>query len=144
MLLEKFWVGCFPCLLPEMYVFILVRKRGVICAVTPILLIPIQGVYKTVSNRRFLQFSHLMRPLSLVEICTAVLEKLIFKSSLFRNYLPFGKGCGLSFEHIWILFTQGCFVSSLVEIGSREEDENVKSLRQQRQRQRTKLTWAFG
>ena len=33
------------CLLPEMYGFTLVRKRGVICAVTTILIIPIQGVY---------------------------------------------------------------------------------------------------
>ena len=33
------------CLLPEMYVFTLVRKRGVIRVVTPIQIIPIQGVY---------------------------------------------------------------------------------------------------
>ena len=31
---------------------------------------------------------------------------------------PFGKGGGGSFEQTWILFTQGCFVPSLVEIGS--------------------------
>ena len=34
-----------PFLLPEMYVFTLVRKRGVIRVVTPIQIIPIQGVY---------------------------------------------------------------------------------------------------
>ena len=28
------------------------------------------------------------------------------------------KGCGPSFEQTWIPFTQGCFVPSLVEIGS--------------------------
>ena len=33
------------CLLPEMYVFTLVRKRGVIRAVTPISFILIQGIY---------------------------------------------------------------------------------------------------
>ena len=31
---------------------------------------------------------------------------------------PFGKGQGPSFEQTWIPFTQGCFVPSLVEIGS--------------------------
>ena len=34
-----------PCLLPELYVFTLVRKHGVIRAVTPISIIPIQGIY---------------------------------------------------------------------------------------------------
>ena len=34
-----------PCLLREMYVFTLVRNRGAICAVTPSLILPIQGVY---------------------------------------------------------------------------------------------------
>ena len=43
------------CLLPEMYlhVFTLVRKRGVICAVAPLLIIPIQGVYKTFKHGMF-------------------------------------------------------------------------------------------
>ena len=31
--------------------------------------------------------------------------------------LPLGKGSGPSFEQTWIPFTQGCFVSSLVEFG---------------------------
>ena len=31
---------------------------------------------------------------------------------------PLGKGRGSSFEQTWILLTQGCFVPSLVEIGS--------------------------
>ena len=50
-----------------------------------------------------------------------VLEKKIFK---FRQCIfaisqlsPLGRGQGLSFEHNGIPFTQGCFVSSLVEIG---------------------------
>ena len=33
--------------------------------------------------------------------------------SLFRNFLPFGKGCGHSFEQTWKPFTQGCIVPSL-------------------------------
>ena len=32
------------------------------------------------------------------------------------NVSPLGKGRGSSFEQIWIPFTQGCFVTSLVEI----------------------------
>ena len=38
--------------------------------------------------------------------------------SLFPNYLPFEKGGAPSFEQNWFPFTQGCFVPSLVEIGS--------------------------
>ena len=34
---------------------------------------------------------------------------------LFHNYLPFAKG---PIEQNWIPFTQGCFVPSLIEIGS--------------------------
>ena len=36
----------------------------------------------------------------------------------FVNYPPLGKGRGPSFEQIWIPFTQGYFVSCLVEIGN--------------------------
>ena len=36
-----------------MYVFTLVRKRGVICAVTPLLILPIQGVYWTFKHGMF-------------------------------------------------------------------------------------------
>ena len=42
-----------PCLLPEIYVFTLVRKRGIICAFTPILIKPIQGFYKTFKHGMF-------------------------------------------------------------------------------------------
>ena len=58
---------------------------------------------------------------SLVSIGSIILEENIFKcrqcilaislSSLF------GKGQDLSFEDTWIPFAQGCFLSSLVEIG---------------------------
>ena len=56
---------------------------------------------------------------SLVEIGQVVLEKRIYLMLwmyilLFCNNL--GKGRGPSFEQSWILFTQGCFVSSLIEI----------------------------
>ena len=38
--------------------------------------------------------------------------------SVFCNYLPFEKRRGPLFEQNWIPFTEGCFVPSLVEIGS--------------------------
>ena len=48
--------------------------------------------------------------LSLVEIGLVVLEKILkfqqYISSLFRYYLPLGKGHGPSFELIWVSFTQ--------------------------------------
>ena len=50
--------------------------------------------------------------------------------SLIRDYLPFGKGRDPSFEQTSVLINQVCFVPNLVEIGSGDEDENVKSLRQ--------------
>ena len=57
---------------------------------------------------------------SLVEIGSVVLEKKIFKfcQCIFAILLlsPLRKGRGPSFEQTWIPFTQGCFVSSLVEI----------------------------
>ena len=58
-----------------------------------------------------------------LKLAHLVQEKKIFfyfvnVFSLFGNYLPFGKGRGPSFEQIWIPFSEGCFVTSLVEIGS--------------------------
>ena len=64
-------------------------------------------------------------------------------SSMYLCYfviISLEKGRDPSFELNWILFTQGCFVPFLVEIGflvergSGEEDENVKNLRQRRRR----------
>ena len=49
------------------------------------------------------------------------LEKKIFKFrnefSLFRYYLPLEKDVVVHLKKKWFPFTQGCFVSSLVEIG---------------------------
>ena len=57
---------------------------------------------------------------SLVEISQMVLKKKIlkFRQCIFAISLssPLGKGLDTSFEHIWIPFTQGCFVPSLVKI----------------------------
>ena len=50
---------------------------------------------------------------SVIEICPAVLEKMIFKFSLLHNYLALEK----SVVHHLNPFIQGCFVPSLVEIG---------------------------
>ena len=47
-------------------------------------------------------------------------EESFLISSMYYRYFattPFGKGHGPSFEQIWIPYTQGCFVPSLVEIG---------------------------
>ena len=59
---------------------------------------------------------------NLVENGPSVLKKRIFS---FRQCIfaidklsPLGKGHGPSFEQIWIPFTQGCIVQSLVEIDS--------------------------
>ena len=46
---------------------------------------------------------------------------------MFRYYLHLEKGVVLHFYKL-NLYTRGCFVSSLVEFGSGEEDENVKTL----------------
>ena len=58
---------------------------------------------------------------SLVEIDPVVLEKKKFKfhQSIFAisQLSPPGKGSGSSFEQIWIPFTKGCFVPSLLESG---------------------------
>ena len=57
-----------------------------------------------------------------IEIGQVVLEKKIFKflQCIFAilSLSPIGKGWGPSFEQTCILFTQGCIVLSLVEIGS--------------------------
>ena len=51
--------------------------------------------------------------------------------SRFRNYLPFEKGgASSSFEQIYIPFTQGCFVPSLVEIGPVVLEKKIFKFRQ--------------
>ena len=59
--------------------------------------------------------------LGLVEIGSVILEKKIYKilSICFRYFLIISpwKRAGPSFEQTLIPFAQGCFVSSLVEIG---------------------------
>ena len=45
-------------------------------------------------------------------------KKIYFLIFLFRYYLLFGKGRIPSLKQFWIPSIQGCFVSSLVEIGS--------------------------
>ena len=79
---------------------------------------------------------------SLVEIGTVVLGKkiFIFSQCIFAISLlsPLGKGRGPLFEQNWINFTQNALwqVWLKLTLGSGEEDENVKSLRQWRQRRR--------
>ena len=46
-----------------------------------------------------------------------ILFKFVNKFFLFPYYLPLQKGMALHLKKILIPFTQGCFVSSLVEIG---------------------------
>ena len=53
---------------------------------------------------------------------------LVYVFSLFWWNLPFKKGWGPSFEKKLIPFTQGCFVQ-IWHSDSREEAENMKSLR---------------
>ena len=64
---------------------------------------------------------------SLDEICPVVLEKKIFKCVYYNFTIlllsPLGEGCGSSFEQNRIPCTHGCYMPSLVEIGSCEEDE---------------------
>ena len=94
---------------------------------------------------------------SLVEIGPVVREKKLFFNfvnvfSLFRNYLPLEKSGALhlnKFESRNPRMLCAKFGWNWPS-GSGEEDENVKSLRQRRQRRTTdkfwseKLTWAFG
>ena len=94
---------------------------------------------------------------SLVEIGPEVLEKKIFYIinvfSLFRDYLPLEKGGTLIWTYLNTLYPRMLCAKFGWNwpSGSGEEDENVKSLRQQQRRRRTtdkfwpeKLTWAFG
>ena len=71
---------------------------------------------------------------SLVEIGSVVLEKKIFKfcQCIFAisQLSPLGKGRGPSFEQTWIPFTRGCFVPSLVEIGSVILEKKIYEFRQ--------------
>ena len=68
---------------------------------------------------------------SLVELGPVVLEKKFFKSCQFNFIIsqlsPLWEGFGPSFEQTWIPFTQGCFVPSLVEIGSVVLEKNIFS-----------------
>ena len=64
---------------------------------------------------------------------------------LFRNYLLKNLR-GPSFEQSWFTFTQGCFVSSMVEIGPVVLEKKMKMWKVYRQtddRRSLKLTWAF-
>ena len=62
--------------------------------------------------------------LSLVEIGPVVLEN--FRQCIFviSKLSPLGKEQGPSFEQRWIPFTQGCIVSSLVEIDPEVLEKN--------------------
>ena len=70
--------------------------------------------------------------LSLVEIGPGVLERKIFKFHQFIFTIllssPLGKMWGSSFEETIIPFTQGCIVSSLVEIGLVVNDNDNNDL----------------
>ena len=44
--------------------------------------------------------------------------------------LSIGKGCGPTFQQIWILATQRCFVPSLVEIGTVVLEKKIFTVRQ--------------
>ena len=70
--------------------------------------------------KHWVPFTKLCFVPSLVEIDPMVLQEKIFR---FRHCIfallllsPLGKGRGSTIEKIWIHFTQGCFVPSLVEI----------------------------
>ena len=57
---------------------------------------------------------------SFVEFAQWLLRRIKISTNIFTISLlsPFGKGHSPSFEQTWFHFTQGCFVPSLVEIGS--------------------------
>ena len=66
---------------------------------------------------------------SLVEIGSVVREKIFkFCHSIptIPKLSPLGKGRDPSFEQTWISFTQGCFVSSLFEIGKVVLEKKIK------------------
>ena len=58
-----------------------------------------------------------------------------WSSMYFRYFVftPLGKGWGPSFEQTWIPSTQGCFVSSLVEIGTVVLEKKMKMWKVYRQ-----------
>ena len=107
------------------------------------------GVFRMVSmiSTRALMFLH---DWIICNTCNKGKNTLLSISILKTKWL------GPLFEYIWIPVTQGCFVPSLVEIGSvvlEEKMYNVKSLLQQQRRQQRrttdkfwseKLTLAFG
>ena len=75
-----------------------------------------------------MMFLVLANIVAFAKIGPVILEKKIFK--YFHYYLEnLEKGRGPSFELIWILFTQECFVLSLVEISLVVLKKSVKSLR---------------
>ena len=79
----------------------------------------------------------------LVEIGVWFWRRILFKFVniffLFPYYLPLQKGHGPSFEKILIPFTQGCFVSSLVEIGPMVLEKKMKMSKVYRQRETKRL-----
>ena len=63
-----------------------------------------------------------------VEIGPVVLEKIFsFHQCILAISLlsPLGKGCGPSFEQIWIPITQACFVLSLFKIGQVVQEKKI-------------------
>ena len=63
-----------------------------------------------------------------VEIGPVVLEKVFsFHQCILAISLlsPLGKGCGPSFEQIWIPITQACFVLSLFKIGQVVQEKKI-------------------
>ena len=74
-------------------------------------------------------------------------RKFIFTIS---KLSPLGKGKGPSFEQIWIHFTLGWFVLSLVEIGPVDLEKKMKMWKKFTTTKTMdkfwseKLTWAFG
>ena len=65
-------------------------------------------------------YLNFLNPRMVVEICPLVLEKNIFLNvncQCISLLSLLEKGSGPSFKQSWITFTQGCFVTNLVEIG---------------------------
>ena len=78
-------------------------------------------------------------------------RSIFFILSMYLHYFVIispWKRAGPSFEQNWIPFTQGCFLPSLVEIGSVVLEEKMKCERimdrqTRKDRWSEKLTWAF-
>ena len=66
-----------------------------------------------------------------------------FRHCNFDISLSHWKNCGPPLEQNYTPFTQGCFVLLLVEIGSTEEDKNVKNLQTDGQPANRKACWSF-